>query len=414
MQPDKSMEPTTSAPEPQPGFRSRLFIIGMGVTLFAIGQSLVFTIVSPLARSTGLSEVQFGLILTLASLPLVVGAPYWGRKSDRVGRKPVFMVGLVGSAIGTTLVALALQARLSGWITISGLVVALLSARAFYSLTASAIYPSSGGYIADVTDLRSRGQGMAIIGASNSLGAIVGPLMAAALAFVGELVPMYVASALMLIGAAAGLKLLKEPERHVTRETSASLKPTDPRLRPFMLMWLAFFLTFSAVQITTAFYIQDRLGVADHAGVVRIASFALMSMALVITVVQALVLQVFHIRPVILLRLCGPAFMLALATMAMATSTGVLILGFAFLGLSFACATPGINGGASMSVPPAQQGAAAGYLAAANTIGAIFGPLTGTAIYRLGPTAVMMAGIGLFAMMSLYALTIRIPGRSSA
>jgi MFS family permease len=237
--------------------------------------------------------------------------------------------------------------------------------------------------------------------------------MAAALAFVGELVPMYVASAMMLIGAAAGMKLLKEPERHHAQQARGNLRPTDPHLRPFMLMWFAFFLTFSAVQITTAFYIQDRLGVTDHAGVVRIASFCLMSMALVITLVQALVLQMFRVRPVILLRLCGPAFMLALATMALADSTSVLILGFAFLGLSFACATPGINGGASMAVEPGQQGAAAGYLAAANTVGAILGPLTGTTIYRIAPTAVMVSGIGLFALMSLYALTIRIPARRS-
>lgn len=406
------MDTTTIQPsDKQVGFRSRLVIIGMGVTLFAIGQSLVFTIVSPLARSTGLSEIQFGLILTLASLPLVFGAPFWGRKSDQIGRKPVFTVGLFGSAIGTTLMALALQARLSGLISVGTLVFALLGARCFYSLTASAIYPSSGGYIADVTDLRSRSQGMAILGASNSLGAIFGPLMVAGLAFAGTLVPMYVASALMITGAFAGLKLLKEPERHHVQQVSSDLRPTDPRLRPFMIMWFAFFLTFSAVQITTGFYIQDRLGITDQAGVVRTASFCLMSMALVITLVQAVVLQLFRVRPVILLRLCGPAFILALITMAFATRTPMLVLGFAFLGLSFSCATPGINGGASMAVEPGQQGTAAGYLAAANTVGAILGPLTGTSIYRIAPTAVMIAGIGLFALMSLYALTIKIPSR---
>jgi MFS family permease len=198
----------------------------------------------------------------------------------------------------------------------------------------------------------------------------------------------------------------------VAQQAHGTLKPTDPRLRPFMLMWFAFFLTFSSVQITTGFYIQDRLGITDQPHVVRTASFCLMSMALVITVVQALVLQVFRIRPLILLRLCGPAFVLALGTMAMATSTPMLMLGFAFLGLSFSCATPGINGGASMAVPPGQQGTAAGYLAAANTVGAILGPLTGTSIYRIAPTAVMFFGMGLFALMSAYAFTISIPSRT--
>ena len=100
------MDAETPTPPAQSGFRSRLVLIGIGVTLFAIGSSLLFTIVSPMARATGLSEIQFGLVLTLASLPLVVGAPFWGRKSDAIGRKPVFVFGLFGSAVGTALVAL--------------------------------------------------------------------------------------------------------------------------------------------------------------------------------------------------------------------------------------------------------------------------------------------------------------------
>lgn len=395
----------------QANFRSRLVVIGAGMTLFAISQSLLFTIVAPLARATGLTEIQFGLILTVASLPLVIAAPFWGKRSDRVGRKPVFILGMFGSAIGTTLVALALEARISRAISLGGLVVGLLLARALYSTTACALYPSAGGYIADVTDFRSRGQGMAILGATNSLGSVLGPLLAATLAFAGPLVPMYVAAAMTMIGAFAAMKLLKEPERHSAARGPSDLRPSDPRLRPFMIMWLTFFLTFSAVQIITGFYIQDRLGVHDQAAIVRVASYCLVSMAVVIIVVQAFVLQVLHVRPQVMLRLCGPAFVCALLTMAVADSLPVLMLSFALLGASFACAGPGINGGASLSIEPHQQGAASGYLAAANTVGAILGPLTGTALYRVGPTAVMYAGAALFAVVSVYAFTIEIAQR---
>ncbi len=394
---------------PQEGFRSRLALIAVGVTLFAIGQSLLFTIVSPLARATGLSEIQFGLVLTLASLPLVVGAPFWGRRSDRVGRKPIFVFGLAGSAAGTALVAFALHARMAGWITVGGLVAGLLAARGLYSATASALYPSAGGYIADVTSLANRAQGMAMLGASNSFGAILGPLMAAALSFVGPLFPMYVAAVIMAAGAVTAGRLLKEPERHRTSDSRSDLRPTDRRIRPFMVMWLAFFLTFSSVQITTAFFIQDRLGVAEPAGVVRVASICLVAMAVVITVMQGVVFQMRRIRPRVLLRCCGPAFATSLLVMAAAHSTLGLVAGFAVLGLAFACATPGISGGASMTVEPHQQGAASGYLAAANTVGAIFGPLVGTSVYRLGTPAVLYAGAALFVLVSLYAFTIEIP-----
>ena len=402
------MTPANTQPT---GFRSRLVLIGVGVTLFAIGQSLLFTIVSPMARATGLSEIQFGLVLTLASLPLVVCAPFWGRKSDAVGRKPIFILGLLGSAVGTTLVALTLQARMSGRISVAGLIAGLLLSRGLYSATASALYPSAGGYIADVTDFSNRAQGMAILGASNSFGAILGPLMVAGLTFAGALFPMYVAAGLTATGALVALKILKEPERHQRAQRASDLKPTDPRLRPFMLMWFCFFLTFSSVQITTGFFIQDRLGVTEPASVVRVASFCLVSMAVVITVVQALVFQVLRIRPLVVLRLCSPAFVVALLTMSQAHSVPALMAGFAILGVAFACATPGISGSASLAVEPHQQGTASGYLAAANTVGAIFGPLTGTAVYRLAPPAVMYAGAALFVVVSIYAFTIAIPVR---
>jgi MFS family permease len=386
-----------------------MLLIGCGVVLFAIGQSLLFTIVTPMARTTGLSEIGFGIVMTIASVPLVYFAPYWGRKSDAIGRKPVFVFGLAGSAVGTLLAAVALEARLAGWISVGGLVVGLLLARALYSATASALYPSAGGYIADVTDLQNRGKGMALLGASNSLGAVLGPLMAAGLTFVGTLFPMYVAAGLMLLGAVAAQRLLKEPERHATTELASDLKATDPRLRPFMIMWFVFFLTFSCVQITSAFYIQDRLGIDDPAAIVRVSSICLISMALVITVVQALVLQVLHIRPQTLLWLCGPVFVACLLTIAAADSVPGLVAGFMLLGLSFSCATPGINGGASLMVAPQQQGAASGYLSAANTVGAILGPITGTSLYRLGPNVLFYSAATLFLLVSLYAFTIRIP-----
>jgi MFS family permease len=391
------------------GFRSRLILIGVGVTLFAIGQSLLFTIVAPMARATGLSEIQFGLVLTLASLPLVAAAPFWGRRSDRVGRKPIFVLGLFGSAVGTTLVALTLQARMAGWISVSGLIAGLLFSRGLYAATASALYPSAGGYIADVTDFSNRAQGMAILGASNSFGAILGPLMVAALSFAGTLLPMYVAACLMAAGGVVALKMLREPERHQKSAEAADLRPTDKRIRPFMLMWLAFFLVFSSVQLTTGFFIQDRLGVMDPAGVVRIASLCLVSMAVVITIMQAVVFQALRISPIVPLRLCAPAFTVALLAMSQAGSVLMLMTGFAILGVAFACATPGISGSASLSVEAHQQGTASGYLSAANTTGAILGPLVGTSLYQIAPTAVMYSGATLFVIVSLYAFTIRVP-----
>ena len=89
------------------------------MVLFAIAQSLLFIVIAPLAQSVGLNEILFGVLLTIGNLPLIFAAPFWGRKSDVYGRKPIFLVGLFGSGIGTLLTALVLQGAIDGWYSVA-------------------------------------------------------------------------------------------------------------------------------------------------------------------------------------------------------------------------------------------------------------------------------------------------------
>jgi len=385
------------------------FILISGMTLYAIGQSLIFIIVAPLARSVGLTEFEFGLVFSIANLSLLVGAPFWGKKSDTIGRKPVFVIGLFGSAIGTALVALSIQGAINGWYSTPWLIVLLISSRAIYGLTVSGIYPAVVGYIADVTSVHTRSRGLARMGAANSLGAVLGPALGAGLASMGILFPMYAAAALALLGAFWALFFLPEPARPPGQRKSSGLKITDPVLRPFIIVWICFFVVFISLQFITAFYIQDRFGITGQANIVRTAGLALMIMSGVIILLQSFVLQVWHIAPKTLLRLCSPIFIVALLIMAWATSIVILMVGFAVLGISFACASPGINGSASLCVEPHQQGTAAGYLSAANIVGVILGPIVGTALYKIQPNAPMIAGAVLLSLASLVAFSVKVP-----
>ncbi len=388
------------------------FLLGLGVLLFAIGQSLTFVIVTPLARQVGFDAQSFGIALTLASLPLIVGAPYWGRRSDIIGRKPVFLIGITGAAVGTLLIALVLQLGVSGILTGMGLLVLFACARAAYGAAASAIYPAATAYMVDVTDIQHRGQGLAIIGAANGMGSVLGPALAGALAFFGPLVPMYVAALIGLGGVIMTYYLLPEPTVHADPRSKIVLKLGDTRLRPFLIMWFVFFLTFMALQLILSFYLQDEFGITDPKALVRTASIMLVSMAAMIVTVQIGVLQFFKVTPKVLLRLLGPFFVLALVLIGIAPNLTVMTIGFAVLGISFACANPGINGCASLSVEPWEQGAAAGFLGAGNTLGAILGPVIGTQIYtHLGHKGPMIVGAIALTALSLYAFTIKVPDR---
>ena len=387
-------------------------LLGLGVLLFAIGQSLTFVIVTPLARQVGFDPQSFGIALTLASLPLIFGAPFWGKRSDIIGRKPVFIIGVTGAAVGTLLVALVLQLGVNGVMTGMSLLVLFALARATYGAAASAIYPSATAYMVDVTDIQNRGKGLAIIGAANGMGSVLGPVLAGALAFFGPLVPMYVASMIGFFGVAMAWFFLPEPARHADPRGKVTLKLRDKRLRPFLIMWFGFFLTFMALQIILSFYLQDEYGITDPKVLVRQASLMLISMASMIVVVQIGVFQVVKVKPKVLLRLLGPFFVIALTIIGLAPNLMVMAGGFAVLGISFACANPGINGSASMCLEPWEQGAAAGFLGAGNTLGAIMGPIIGTQIYtHLGHHAPMIAGAIALSGLSVYAFTIKVPDR---
>jgi MFS family permease len=390
------------------------FILASGVVIFAIGQSLLFIIVAPMARSIGLTEMQFGLAFSLANISLIFAGPFWGKKSDVIGRKPVFIIGLFGSAVGTLAMAGTLSVGIKGTVTMTTLLGLIFATRVLYGLTASAIYPSASGYIADVTDWNDRAKGMALIGSANAMGSILGPAIGGGLAFMGVLFPMYAAAAISFFGALAAIMWLVEPEQHKVRQqnkdtSKPALKFTDPRLRPYMIMWATVFIIFISLNFVTSFYIQDKFGIPDITAVMRTASIMLACMAIVITLVQGVLFQIIKISPQVLLRLCGPIFAISLFTMAFAPSLTILGISFGLLGGAFACATPGINGSASLKMEPHEQGAAAGYLAAANTSGAILGPVVGTSLYKLQPNAPMLIGGILMVIISFYAFTIPAP-----
>jgi MFS family permease len=246
------------------------------------------------------------------------------------------------------------------------------------------------------------------------MGSILGPAIGGGLAFMGVLFPMYAAAVISFFGALAAIVWLVEPEQHKVRQQNKdsakpTLKFTDLRLRPYMIMWANLFIIFISLNFVTSFYIQDKFDVPDIAAVMRIASIMLACMAVVITLVQGVLFQIIKISPQVLLRLCSPLFAIALFMMAFAPSLLVLGVAFGLLGGAFACATPGINGSASLKMEPHEQGAAAGYLAAANTSGAILGPVVGTSLYKLQPNAPMLVGGILMVIISVYAFTIPAP-----
>jgi MFS family permease len=388
--------------------RDKLILL-VGLITYGMGQSLLFVIFTPLARELGITEWQVGLIIAASNVALAISAPRWGRASDTLGRRRVYLTGLAGYAVGYAALAFAVQAGLAGWVAASALFALLLALRFVYGLIVGGINPAATAYIADTTDEKSRGQGMALLAMSGGLGTIIGPAFGGALAFVGAVFPMYAAAALAVLAGAWAFVGLREPERHARSGPAARIGMFDGRVLPYLAGWVVVFGVFTGVQTITAYFIADRYGIADVALAQRTMMFALLAMAFCTLLVQAVVLQKWKAPPGTMLRTGFVLMTAALVTLAAGPGVWALYVGYAIFGLSFGFTAPGLNAAGSLSVRPEEQGAVAGLLSAAPTVGMIFGPILCGVSYRAQPLSPMLGGAALTLAMIGWLAFVRVP-----
>jgi MFS family permease len=367
-----------------------------------IGLSLLFIVFGPLARDIGLSETQFGILIAVTNISLGIASPFWGRKSQTLGRKPVFIIGLAGYALGYILLATFIKAGLAGSLTVSAVFWSLLVTRFCYGLIAAGTQPAATAYIADITSVATRAKGMALIGIAAGVGTVLGPLLGGTLSAIDSVFPLYATAGIMGSAAMLAWAGLTEPARHVTRNVTRKLSFLDPRVFPYLLGWCLVIFVLTSIQTITAFYIADTFMFGDRDDVTRAISVAFLCMGAAMLFVQGVILQVFRIEPKVLLRAGFILFGIGLIVLGSATGLAMLNLSYALLGFGFSAINPGLNAGASISVDTQEQGAVAGLLSAAPVVGMIFGPVVGTILYGIHPTWPIWLGAGISAVMAIY------------
>lgn len=388
--------------------RDRLILL-VGLITYGMGQSLLFVIFAPIARQLGIEEWQLGFIIAASNVMLAFSAPRWGRASQRLGRRTVYLIGLAGYAVGYALLAFGVQLGLLDVITGGALFALLLVLRLAYGVVVGGINPAATAYIADTTDEKSRGAGMALVAMSGGLGTIIGPAFAGALLVISPLFPMYAAAAL---AAAAGIwayLALPEPPRRASIGEDLKLKITDPRIVPYLVGWVVVFGTFTGVQTITAGYIADRFGVTDTTAAQRTMMIAMLSMAFVTVFVQAVVLQRWKATPATMLKTGFAVMTVALLLLAFGPGLASLYLGYGLFGLSFGFTAPGLNAAGSLSVEREEQGAVAGLLSAAPTVGMIFGPILCGLVYTVAPVMPMLGGAALTTLVGIWFVFVKVP-----
>ena len=389
-------------------------ILLAGLITYGIGQTLLYIIFAPLGKQIGMPEWQIGTIISISNLAILFAAPLWGRKSDSMGRRAVFVIGMLGYAAGYLGLALGIQAGVAGVLIGLPLFLSLFAARLLYGCLAGAAQPAAQAYIADTTDESSRAQGMALIAASGGLGTIIGPVFARALAEIGPLFPMYAAAALGLLAAVWAQFNLVEPARHVTDEKPAGMVKVFAKIFPYLLGWFVVFFVFTEIQTIATFMVADKLDVAETQDQIRVVGNAFFFMAIVTVIMQVIVMQKWKLQPRVLLRTAFIVFGLILLPMTAMTSTTDMYLIFAAMGFAVSLAMPSLSSAASLSVGRREQGVAAGLLAAAPTCGMVFGPMIGGVLYGAGPEYPIWLGAGMVILTGVYFWFVRIPEAAAA
>ncbi len=141
-------------------------MIGYGLTLTV----LPFYIERlALARGATAQEAsaQVGTLTAVFALMQFLSGPLWGKWSDRIGRRPLFIIGLGGTAVFNVLFGLGTNLTM------------LYSARILGGVLSSAVGTAATAYVADVTSETERGKALAWLGSASGLGVVVGPAFGA-------------------------------------------------------------------------------------------------------------------------------------------------------------------------------------------------------------------------------------------
>ena len=378
--------------------RSALFVLFGVVFINLVGFGIVVPLLPFYGQTLDAPPWQVALMFSAYSLGQFFAEPFWGRLSDRIGRKPVLLITVSANALGYLMLAFAPNI----WLAIG--------IRLFTGLGAGNV-STIQGYVADVTPPEKRAGRMGLIGAAFGLGFIVGPglgglLTRTDMGALGYQMPIFVAAGLCVLAALGVTVFLKESR---ARADPATPRPpflsgvkdavANPVVSRVLLVTLIYMAGFSGMESTFGFWTEARYGWGA-----REVGFSFMAVGIVSTICQALIAgrlarrfgeaRVLAVGSLIFgsglaLQVLVGRLMPAQAEWVVSVAGRALVLHgdmlvplvMAFGAFGMAVTMPNISALISRSVDPDRQGAMLGLNMAASSSGRIFGPMAAGALF---------------------------------
>ena len=363
----------------------------MLVILFvSMGQSVYWQTMPIIGREFQFTEIEINTLVSISAAMFIIFTPFWGKLSDRIGRKAVLLIGLSGYVFSNIIFLYSASLGLIGAVSGFSLLMILLAARIVNSAIGAASRPASGAYVADVTSEEDRSAGMGKFGAANNIGTILGPVLVGSLVGLnifniqipqfGLLTPLIVMSIVMAIAAIFVYIFLPNKEFGSETEIKSSDLVFDNNLKLLLSIGITIFTAFAIVQSVTAFYLQDRFDY-DLDETAKNTALLLGTMAFMAIISQLTIVQRYKGSPLNLIKFSIPLFILSCLLIIFSPNFFFLYLGMAAMGLGMGLASPGYTSAASLNADKDNQGAAVGLAMVAPGIGFALGPLLSGFLY---------------------------------
>jgi MFS transporter, DHA1 family, multidrug resistance protein len=227
-------------------------ILFLVMFLVMIGFGIIIPVLPFYAEEMGATPTQLGLLMAVYSLMQLIFAPFWGKLSDRIGRKPIMMIGIAGLSLSFFIQAMSTEL----WM--------LFAARIIGGVLSSANMPTAMAYVADITTPENRGKGMGIIGAAVGLGFVFGPAIGGIFSESSMSIPFYLAGASSLITLVIIYFFLKESlQKNADNNQSNNVSRWKAFSGPasiLFLLQLLISLSLSGLEATFAYFAAQKAG----------------------------------------------------------------------------------------------------------------------------------------------------------
>lgn len=365
-----------------------------------------------------------GVLMSLFSLMQFIFAPVWGRLSDRIGRRPILLIGLVGSVVFYSLFGYAASLPYDTTTAATTALLLFFVARIGAGV-AGATISTAQAVIADCTAPEKRKHGMALIGAAFGIGFTFGPLIGYGCMQISHHYPQvgqgligYAAAGLSLLALLLGVTLLPETRVFNTESTgrrtwfdwsATRLAFSDPAIGPVILTFFIASLGFGAFEVTLALFLKDTFdfGEEDSFLIFAYIGFVLMltqgflyrRLATRLSEVILMAIGIFHMA-------LGVGLQGAICYAWWHGAVPVTLQSYLYIALTaavvgFAFLTPSAQALISRRTSADRQGEILGVNQSASAMARILGPIFGVTLYKAHDSHLLpfIAGAVLLALM---------------